>query len=603
MSDFFSRFLAAHRQQMRPGLAFFGASGLLIFWTILLFLVAALGFRSYSAVQYLQQITYHESGYRLLPVRLSQAGFEGFRWALWAAWALASLGLVLVWRRKQKVYQEVQALGGELRDGWRELGQSLTQLPRSYQITALLLLALLTAVRTYFFLSYPQEGDEALTHMCFGSEGIVAATSFYPLPNNHILYNVISTLFHQVNPGFYWTTRLPTFLISLGGTVLLFAAFQRFTNFTVALLTVGLFCFSPYGMYYSFVGRGYFLQAICSGLAFLAALGICFRQTRRRLYWFVLLITSILGFYTIPTYAYAFLPLMTVVGIQCVCRPGQVDLRAVLTTGVLTGVACLLLYAPVMLISGPQMIFGNQYLEPLPFSTFTTGFTSYFGVVLEYLIGQERIGTTSVILIHVALLIGMVIAKPGSWLRQYGGALLLILLLPYGIMAWQLVFPPARTMMYLMFYLFFGVGILYLQLGHKLKLSDRFLFGAALAFTLFYAGYESYQTQRTANRQLKRQVQVESAYAWLTARHPQHVYIENAHYQFFFQYYTKQNMGIPHLSSTYQFGADYDYLVLDKLRPIVCPSSSWVPVREDEYVRIYAPAASVAVSALMPARQ
>ncbi|ALD20880.1 hypothetical protein [Hymenobacter sp. DG25A] len=603
MTGLIARFLAAQRQPMRPSMAFFGAGGLLVIWAIVLFLVAVFGFRSYSAVLDLQQINYHESGYRHLPIRLSQVGFEGFRWALWAFWTLASLGLILVWRRKQALYREMLHLGGELRDGWRELGQSFTQLPRSYQLTALFLLALLTAVRAYFFFSFPQEGDEVLTYMCFGSEGIVAATSFYPFPNNHILYSVISTLFHQLNPNFYWATRLPTFLISLGGTVLLFAAVQRFTNFMVALLTVGLFCFSPYGIYYSFVGRGYFLQAICSGLALLAVMGLCFRPTRDRLYWLVLLVTSILGFYTIPTYAYAFLPLMTVLGIRSIRRPGQVALRAVLATGILTGVACALLYSPVMLVSGHQMIFGNQYLKPLPFSTFTTGFASYFGVVLEYLIGQERIGTATVILIHAALLVGMVIAKPGSWLRQYGGALLLMLLLPYGIMAWQVVFPPVRTMMYLVFYLFLGVGILYLQLGHRLKISDRFLFVMALVFTLSYAGYESYQTQRTANRQNRRQAQVESAYAWLAERHPQQVYVENAHYQFFFQYYTRQNQGIPHLASTYEFGADYSYLVLDKQQPTMCPSRSWVPVREDEYVRIYAPAASGAVSALVPARQ
>jgi hypothetical protein len=78
------------------------------------------------------------------------------------------------------------------------------------------------------------------------------------------------------------------------------------------------------------------------------------------------------------------------------------------------------------------------------------------------------------------------------------------------------------------------------------------------------------------------------------------VYIENAHYQFFFQYYTKQDKGIPHLSSSYQSGADYDFLVLDKQRPIVNPRRSWVPLREDEYVCIYA---SGAVSTLVPPRQ
>ncbi|AIZ63987.1 hypothetical protein PK28_10340 [Hymenobacter sp. DG25B] len=151
--------------------------------------------------------------------------------------------------------------------------------------------------------------------------------------------------------------------------------------------------------------------------------------------------------------------------------------------------------------------------------------------------------------------------------------------------------------MYLMFYLFLGFGIIYNQVGHRLKLPDRFLLWAAISLTLVYAGYEAYHTQRTANRQSRRQLQVEATYAWLAARHAQQVYVENPHYQFFFYYYAKQNQGIPNLSSTYQFGAHYDYLVLDRQQPNVCPSRSWVPVLEDEYVRIYAPAASIAVSA------
>ncbi len=588
---------------MHPGLAFFGASGLLVWWVILLFLTVVFGFSRYAEIQRLQELTYHESGYQHLPVRMSETGFGYFRLLIWVAFAAVTTVVAFGYRHQSQLQQELRVLGQEFNEGIRTLWNTLDHLPKPYKITSLLLLLLLMAARTYYLFYYPQESDETQSHMCFGSEGLVAAASYYPLPNNHILYNVISNLFHQVSSNFYWTTRAPTYLISLVGTVVLFAALLRFTSFTVALLAVGIFCFAPFGLYYSFIGRGYFLQAICASLGFLAVLGLGFRQTRQRLYWFVLLATNILGFYTIPTHAYAILPLMAILGLYSIGRRGTVALSGVIATGISTGVGCLLLYSPVVLISGKQMLLGNPYLETIPFSIFLVGFRSYFGPVLEVLVGQERVGLAAVLLVHAGLLVGLFLAGSGTWVRRYGPALLIMLVLPYGIMAVQLLYPPARTLTYLMFFLFMGAGILYVQLGRQLKVSDTWQFRGALVFILAYAGYQLYYLNHYARKTASVQQQVEATYAWLTQHHPKRVFVENGHYQFFFCFFNKQDQHIPHLSSTYQFGADYDYLVLDKTKPGLCPSSSWKRVYENQYVRVLAQDPTIAAGALVPTRQ
>ncbi|HLK96380.1 MAG TPA: hypothetical protein VK364_01300, partial [Hymenobacter sp.] len=165
-----------------PPYRFFLALGLLLFLFISLGLELIFGWRSYTAVEHLRHIRYHDSTFRYLAIKLQPAGYALGKTLLLLL--LASFGILALWQvwKKGPLYQEVAALQQEwhgappLLAPWRALRPT----ERS---VALALLGAMLLVRVYYVVHFPIYGDELVTYFSFVREGVVAATSFYPVPN------------------------------------------------------------------------------------------------------------------------------------------------------------------------------------------------------------------------------------------------------------------------------------------------------------------------------------------------------------------------------------------------------------------------------------
>ncbi|QKG52507.1 hypothetical protein [Hymenobacter sp. BRD67] len=114
----------------------------------------------------------------------------------------------------------------------------------------------LTALRLYHSFVI-QPFDDATSYELFVREHLLVVSSVYPYPNNHVLSNLLSWAFYQVQPGFWWSMRLPVLLVSTTATVGWFLALLRRSSFGVALLAVGWFGLLSTGLYYAATGRGY----------------------------------------------------------------------------------------------------------------------------------------------------------------------------------------------------------------------------------------------------------------------------------------------------------------------------------------------------------
>ena len=113
-------------------------------------------------------------------------------------------------------------------------------LPVSAKIISTGLVTVLLAVRGWYLLNYPLGTDEVASYNYFVREGLVAITSYYPIPNNHIFYNLLAWPLAQAGLSPRLVMRLPTLLLGTFGTIAGYVLLARLTGLRLATLIMGL---------------------------------------------------------------------------------------------------------------------------------------------------------------------------------------------------------------------------------------------------------------------------------------------------------------------------------------------------------------------------
>jgi hypothetical protein len=548
-----------------------GVSGLLA----LMYLPAA-----YADLDQLRGLRYHDGTFRYLRLALTPEAFVQARRALLLLLGGSGATAVLWWRARGGLYQEWRRLVREGRTlrllaPWRRLRPAERR-------TALLLLAALLLVRGYYLLTYPLYGDELVSYQCFVRPGLLAATSFYPIPNNHILYSALCWLFGQLSPNVYWTMRLPTFLLSALATPLVGLLLLRHVSFRVAALTVLLFGFFPYALFQAVVGRGYFLLAASSQVGLVAVLALLRGTLRPRLAWATLLLSSVLGLYAMPTYLLVFGGLYAALGAAWLLGRRWAGLAALALAGLLTALPTLLLYAPVLVVSGPAALFGNGYVAPgagqAPGLTALTFLLRTEGQLL----GFEPLGPLTLLL--SALLLGAAYRQPR--VRRLL-PLLALLWVPYLLLAARGVFPPVRVLSYRMFFLLLAgaqLTELLLQWRPLRPLVVRPALTVALP-VLLWAGASLLPFQRRAGLEAGRNARVAQVYHWLRAQGAHRVLADDAHYQVYLPHYSGTDEWPLRVDAVPGLGVTYDFQLVSRDAPAAPDSAAAVFAKAD--VRVY----------------
>src|SRR5690606_3852344 len=83
---------------------------------------------------------------------------------------------------------------------------------------------LLTGFRLYFLFQSRIGLDDSLSYILFIDKGLPAILYYYPLPNNHIFYNILCWSFRFIFSDPFWVMILPAFLIATIGSVLIYFA-------------------------------------------------------------------------------------------------------------------------------------------------------------------------------------------------------------------------------------------------------------------------------------------------------------------------------------------------------------------------------------------
>ncbi len=210
----------------------------------------------------------------------------------------------------------------------------------------------------------PVSLDEAATFLLFTNTSIIESATTYPAPNNHILHSII-TNFTKYLPYLsdLFKLRISSIAINLVTLLVLYKFITKHFNKKMALAVVAITSMLFMTIYYSYMSRGYALV----NLFFLINLFCVFNlikgeNTSKN--WSVFCISSVLGFYTMPSFLYPFLTL----NFFLFLFQHKSILKQVIANGIIALVV-VILYFPIVYNEGIGALANNPYVKPIGFLT------------------------------------------------------------------------------------------------------------------------------------------------------------------------------------------------------------------------------------------
>ncbi len=212
----------------------------------------------------------------------------------------------------------------------------------------------------YYAIVMPICYDEGLTYIYFTSRSIFSSMSFYPEPNNHILHSLLTNFSILLPFGdTEFRLRLPSLLVSAVTWMLCYRLLLKYYNDRVAMIVTSLASMVFLVFYYSYQSRGYALVNLLFISAFYNTLGIINnRDNVDNWVWFG--VSSILGFYTMPSFLYPFLTLNLIILVYN--RP---NLKKQFITNAIVSIVTVILYLPVIIVNGLAALTSNPWVKPI----------------------------------------------------------------------------------------------------------------------------------------------------------------------------------------------------------------------------------------------
>ena len=314
----------------------------------------------------------------------------------------------------------------------------------------------------YFTFKMPVGYDEAWTWLNFTSRSVLVSATYYPAPNNHILHSILTNFFSYLPFSSLLNLRLPVILIQFLNLVLFYRLLKRFFSEELALVAVA--CFSTFfmTMYYSYMSRGYALQAFSFLLLSYSVLKIE-TQPKNKVLWFWYVLAGITGFYSVPSFLYPW-----VLSNALLFWKLRKITREHLFYSLVTFIVVVYLYVPIAILNGYQTVLGVQDMMHLTRWQVITIMPEFIQNALYEFTGLHYAAGLFILLVGSTILIirynnfassyfvGMIAATP-------------ILLLLHGTL------PFARTIYFCSFTIAIAGAIIILELIKNIKHKPVFI--------------------------------------------------------------------------------------------------------------------------------
>jgi hypothetical protein len=294
------------------------------------------------------------------------------------------------------------------------------------------------------YLNQPMCGDESWTFDKYASMPLYIGLTRYSSPNNHLFHTLLVHISFVIFGNHPWAIRLPAFV---GGILVVPATYlitRKASNKYAALFAAGLAASSSALIMYSTNARGHILVVLIFELNLL--LGLAMVRNRNPVVWILFGTLNAIGFYTVPAMLYPFgATILWLLAMKWLQDHRPYDfLKDLAKSLALTGVLTLVLYAPVVVVSGLSAITSNQWVQPMDWHSF-----------LAYLPGSARTTLKMwVIGLPLPVWIGLLAAGLSTLLfRKYSENWLLLLLVAAAVWVVPLAFAQ-RVFVYARLFLF-----------------------------------------------------------------------------------------------------------------------------------------------------
>lgn len=471
----------------------------------------------------------------------------------------------------------------------------INSLSKMQKTIAALTFVLLAAERTYYLFQFPIHTDEAASYLLFIRNGFFTTATFYPIPNNHLLQNLLAVPLTWIFQEPFWVLRLPPFLLSLLLTLVCFFALKRLSGFTIAYLATGLFSFGWFTLFLATQGRGYILLTLLTVLAFSCSLQAL--RARRAGYWSGFSFISALGFYTVPTFLYPFAATLLFCAAWLLFQKKWYHLMPLIGATFFALAGTGVLYTPLLLVSGKETLFNNKYVQALTPTQFTVGLGLYLKEAQGSLLGDKSgIGMWS-FLISTGLLLVMLIFRNRPFLKKLLprqavsliGFSLMVSVAVYFLLRMQLLLPPPRVLFFKSFSDFLGLALV-LAVPAKLLFRNQNLLAVFLFIgVLTFAGTQLKATEFFLKDYPQPYYNFPALVKQVRESGAEKVYLDEPFYQLFLQYEYARFEKEVQIDTKKVRQVTYDFLILEHGKPFPKPlaDSLYQQVYADELVKAY----------------
>lgn len=349
-----------------------------IFWGILIFILILVG----SASLLIFSRSY-DSAKAVFDSFSRDGNFQSFTFSVFSTLKLPAMilggvslftGLFFAFLHQRSI-QWIEKLFNKIAWAWRKTLQDFQELFSTYRLTRknapvygiLAGITLFSALARLVFISRAMGHDECYTYLTFAELPLKYALSDYSVPNNHIFHTVLVHLSTGLLGNYPWSVRLPAFLAGVLAAPCTYILARKHYDSTSALLAASLVAAYPLLIQYSTSARGYTLLALFTLLIFIC--GTMAKSHKNLAAWFLLIVFSALGMFTIPIMLYplgalfTWLFLSTLIGDFSKEYTFKNMILYILIAGIGTIFLTLLLYTPAFRYSGVDAIIGNGYVS------------------------------------------------------------------------------------------------------------------------------------------------------------------------------------------------------------------------------------------------
>ncbi|WP_299458545.1 hypothetical protein [uncultured Microscilla sp.] len=491
--------------------------------------------------------------------------FISFRilgWLLFATW-----GLVYYWRHRGTLL--LLRFWSLVKTTLAFSLQSFITCSLSQKIILIITLCGVLASRLYYATVFPLQYDEAFTYIHLVHKGVWVSAIYYPGPNNHVFFSETAALLHLFLPTLV-ALRLPSIVAGLAVWYWVWQWLYTHTRFEWACLlaTLGNFL-SPISVY-SVMGRGYSMQLLFILLAFRSMLSINYQPQHR----LVFIVSSVLGFYTVPTFLYPFAALVAYHSLKLWQQDKKLLKLWAIDLCIVTGLTCLL-YSPIVLANGLDALVSNGWVKPLSLAAWRQQFPTYLADWGNTLFGDPWGQWLGFVYGFGVLLIFIFRRKAGKFA-------LFCVAIPVLIIALQRVLPPQRVWLWLWLPLAYTVALL---LGKAMpRIKSYFISTLLGGICLFFVVHTSCLFAQMPSKSYP-YIQVAKKIASIPTL--QKVFVQHDTYWIYLQY-TGLHVAQEHsIDTKYKPQVKYDWLILKKPLGRKLPKRRYQVFLENEQVVVY----------------